>query len=69
LFTEKEDIVRLSFRSRGSIAVNEIAGRFYEGGGHLNAAGGESKDNLDNTIAKFMEILPLYKDQLVNDSK
>jgi phosphoesterase RecJ-like protein len=68
LFTEKEDIVRVSFRSRGNIAVNEIAGRFYSGGGHINAAGGESKDNLNNTISAFLEILPLYKEQLLNES-
>ncbi len=67
LLTEKEDIVRISFRSRGKMAVNEIAERHFEGGGHMNAAGGESKDNLVNTIAKLIDLLPLYKDQLLND--
>jgi bifunctional oligoribonuclease and PAP phosphatase NrnA len=67
LFTEKEDIVRLSFRSRGQIAVNEIASKHYEGGGHYNAAGGESKEKLEKTIANFLQILPKYKDQLLHE--
>ncbi len=41
-FLEKEDYIKVSLRSRGNIPVNIIAKRFYDGGGHLNAAAGKS---------------------------
>lgn len=41
LFTEYEDVVRLSLRSKGSFDVNKIARKFFSGGGHKNAAGGQ----------------------------
>lgn len=64
LFTEHKDIVKLSLRSKGDFAVNTIASEFFSGGGHRNAAGGESKESLEKTIEKFMSILPLYRDEL-----
>lgn len=64
LFTEHKDVVKLSLRSKGDFAVNTIASEYFGGGGHRNAAGGESKESLDNTIEKFISILPLYKDEL-----
>jgi phosphoesterase RecJ-like protein len=63
-FSEREDQVRISFRSHEDFAVNEIAAKYFEGGGHKNAAGGKSKVSLDDTIAKFKSILPLYKEDL-----
>ncbi|MBN1597414.1 MAG: bifunctional oligoribonuclease/PAP phosphatase NrnA [Bacteroidales bacterium] len=67
LFTEKSDIVKISLRSKGNFAVNEIVNKYFAGGGHKNAAGGESKLSLDDTIAKFISILDEYKDQLSDD--
>ena len=66
LFTEREDIVKISLRSKGNFAVNEIANTYFEGGGHVNAAGGESKENLDKTVESFMKILSEYKQQLTD---
>lgn len=57
LFIEKEGFVKLSFRSKGTFPVNEFASRFFFGGGHLNASGGEYPDTLENTIAYFLKIL------------
>ncbi len=57
LFIEKEGFVKLSFRSKGTFPVNEFASRFFYGGGHLNASGGEYPDTLENTIAYFLKIL------------
>jgi bifunctional oligoribonuclease and PAP phosphatase NrnA len=54
---EKEGFVKLSFRSRGSFAVNEFAEKYFNGGGHRNAAGGERYDTLDNTLKYFLEVL------------
>jgi len=56
-FVEKEGFVKLSFRSKGSFAVNEFAEKYFAGGGHRNAAGGEYYDTLNNTVAYFLEAL------------
>lgn len=64
LFTEKKDHVRISLRSRGDFAVNEICSKHFEGGGHKNAAGGESKLSLQETIKKFEDILEQYCDEI-----
>ena len=41
-----EDVVKLSFRSKGDMAVNTFAKTYFDGGGHLNAAGGISRRSL-----------------------
>ncbi|MCD6090328.1 MAG: DHH family phosphoesterase [Bacteroidales bacterium] len=64
LLTEKEGTIRLSFRSKGKFAVNEIASEYFEGGGHRNAAGGNSFVTMEETIQKLNKILSQYKNQL-----
>ncbi len=64
LLTEREKQIRLSFRSKGNFEVNDIARDHFEGGGHRNAAGGDSYVSMDETIQKIKDILPLYKEQL-----
>lgn len=64
LFVEREDKIKISLRSKGKFAVNEVAGKYFFGGGHINAAGGESKMPLVETLAKFRSILPLYAKDL-----
>lgn len=66
MYDRKEEI-KLSFRSLGSFPANEIARKYFEGGGHRNAAGGSSKTTLEETLEKFLSILPEYKDQLNED--
>ena len=39
LVTERQDQIRLSFRSKGSFSVHELASKHFKGGGHTNAAG------------------------------
>jgi bifunctional oligoribonuclease and PAP phosphatase NrnA len=63
IYKRKED-VKLSFRSLGSFSVSELARKHFEGGGHKNAAGGQSTLSLDETLQKFLNILPTYKEQL-----
>ena len=53
---EDKDKIKLSFRSQGDVPVNVLAEKFG-GGGHKNAAGGESYTSLENTIVKLKEIL------------
>lgn len=64
LFTEKEDMVKVSLRSKGNFSVNEIARKFFTGGGHANAAGADCYISLEETIQIFLSMLPQYKDQL-----
>jgi phosphoesterase RecJ-like protein len=58
LITEKEDIVKLSFRSKGNLNVNRFARDHFDGGGHVNAAGGRSYSSLEETIKKLESLLP-----------
>jgi bifunctional oligoribonuclease and PAP phosphatase NrnA len=64
MLTEREGLIRLSFRSKGEFAVNRIAQEFFEGGGHRNAAGGNSFLSMSETIEKIKSVLPLYQDAL-----
>jgi phosphoesterase RecJ-like protein len=64
---EKQGIIKISLRSKGSFSVNEVSRSNFEGGGHINAAGGKSDLNLKETIAKFISILPHYKNALQNE--
>jgi bifunctional oligoribonuclease and PAP phosphatase NrnA len=57
LFIEKDNFIKLSFRSKGSFPSNEFASLYFSGGGHLNASGGEFTETLDNTIAYFLKVL------------
>ena len=43
----------MSLRSRGAVDVNLFAGRYFQGGGHKNAAGGKSFVSMEETIAHF----------------
>lgn len=67
-FADRDDIIKVSFRSKGSFDVNKFARMHFEGGGHANAAGGMSKLTLDQTIDKFLTLLPAYTKKL-NSSK
>lgn len=57
----QEKIIKISLRSKGDFSVNELARKHFEGGGHINAAGGKSELSLKETVDKFISILPAYK--------
>lgn len=67
LFIEKRDMVKVSFRSKGNFKVNRIATDHFNGGGHKNASGGESYVSLPETVDKFVNLLTLYKDELLSE--
>ncbi|HPF96862.1 MAG TPA: bifunctional oligoribonuclease/PAP phosphatase NrnA, partial [Mangrovimonas sp.] len=50
--------------SKGDFSVNELSRQHFNGGGHTNAAGGKSDLPLNDTIEKFISILPSYKNAL-----
>jgi phosphoesterase RecJ-like protein len=53
-----------SFRSKGNFDVNTFARKYFNGGGHFNAAGGQNKEPLDEVVAKFIKAMKENKDQL-----
>lgn len=57
LFIEKDDFIKVSFRSKGSFPSNKFASEYFSGGGHLNASGGEYPGSLKNTIEYFLTTL------------
>lgn len=59
MFIENKDegIIKISFRSKGDFDVNRYAREHFSGGGHINAAGGKSNENLEATIQKFIATL------------
>lgn len=52
-----EDFIKISFRSKDDVDVNQFSRKYFNGGGHINAAGGKSYGSLDNTIGNFKDIL------------
>ncbi len=57
---------KISLRSKGTFAVNELSGKYFGGGGHRNAAGGEFPEDSNAAVAKFIEVLPQYKTELAS---
>lgn len=58
LVTEKENgEVKISFRSKGKIDVQKIAAKYFNGGGHINAAGANSPYTLEKTVDEIKKII------------
>lgn len=62
----EQKIIKISFRSKGKFSVNQFARNHFNGGGHDNAAGGRSEVEMEETIKKFVDLLPEYKNDLAN---
>lgn len=67
LMYDRGEEIKISFRSLGDFSVNDLARKHFEGGGHKNASGGSSKQTLEQTLKKFLSLLPEYKESLVNN--
>ena len=50
-------MIKISFRSQGHFDVNQFARQHFEGGGHINAAGGKSTLSMEETVSKFESIV------------
>jgi bifunctional oligoribonuclease and PAP phosphatase NrnA len=68
LFTESDDMVKISFRSIGAFSVNEFARKYFDGGGHANAAGGRSEASLQDTIEIFKSLVIKNKQKLEHET-
>lgn len=64
IFMDKDGLRKISFRSKGQWDVNSFARAHFNGGGHMNAAGGASDLPLDETLQKFVDLLPQYRKEL-----
>lgn len=62
---DRSEKVKLSLRSKDEFPANEICKKYFAGGGHRNAAGGQSDESLEATVEKFKSILPSYKKLLI----
>ncbi len=66
-FTQQPTIVKVSFRSLENYNVAELARKYYNGGGHKNAAGGSHFKGLKSAMELFKEILPEFVNQPNNE--
>ncbi|OIV41404.1 DHH family phosphoesterase [Flavobacterium johnsoniae] len=63
IFIENKDekIIKISFRSQGGFDVNQFARDHFNGGGHVNAAGGRSETSMEETLKKFEDLVTKLK--------
>ena len=52
-----ENSIKISFRSQGTFDVNQFSRENFNGGGHINAAGGKSTLSMEETTKKFENLL------------
>ena len=65
LVTERQGVIRLSFRSKGNFSVHELAQKYFNGGGHTNAAGGTLSCSMEEALSLLHRILPEYREKLL----
>lgn len=65
LITQSEGLVKMSLRSKGDMPANELAAKYFNGGGHKNAAGGRSDLDPEATKSLLIEKLDAFKSFLV----
>jgi bifunctional oligoribonuclease and PAP phosphatase NrnA len=58
---KEEGIIKISFRSQGDFDVNQFARDHFQGGGHINAAGGKSEVSMEETLIKFESLVQKIK--------
>ncbi|MHB0755294.1 DHH family phosphoesterase [Polaribacter sp. M15] len=61
---KEQEIIKISFRSKGKFSVNQFARNHFDGGGHDNAAGGRSDLSMPKTVTKFTSLLNQYQQEL-----
>jgi phosphoesterase RecJ-like protein len=60
----EQEMIKISFRSKGEFSVNQFSRNHFEGGGHDNAAGGKSDLVMAETVTKFTSLLSQYESEL-----
>lgn len=64
--TERK-MIKVSLRSVGAFPCNKVAEEFFNGGGHLNASGGEFYGTMDEAVALFKQALVKYETLLLKN--
>ena len=64
LVIDRDEERKWSFRSKGDFDCNSFARKYFEGGGHYNAAGGRSNDSVEENVRKFKMALKETASQL-----
>ena len=64
MFTQMPDQIKVSLRSKGDFPANKFAAQYFNGGGHLNAAGGRIQCKLFEAMHLFEEGVKEYKQYL-----
>ena len=62
--TEKENLIWVSLRSVDDFPCNEVAARFFNGGGHLNASGGRLECSLEEAVKITQQAILAFEDKL-----
>ncbi|MEN8775900.1 MAG: bifunctional oligoribonuclease/PAP phosphatase NrnA [Polaribacter sp.] len=60
----EQQIIKISFRSKGKFSVNKFARTYFNGGGHDNAAGGRFDGSMEEVTENFKSLLPKYIEEL-----
>ncbi len=68
ILKEDEGFVKMSLRSVGNFSVNEVARMHFNGGGHINAAGGRLNMSIQEAEVAFLEALKNYANILATTS-
>lgn len=63
MFLAHRKFIRVSLRSRGDVDVNLFARKYFEGGGHKNAAGGKSFVSMPETIAHYIRSVQEFAEE------
>jgi phosphoesterase RecJ-like protein len=66
--TEKH-VIKVSLRSVGPFPCNQLAAEFFNGGGHLNASGGEFNGTMEQAVERFEEAIAAYAPKLESKKK
>ncbi|HZW65632.1 MAG TPA: bifunctional oligoribonuclease/PAP phosphatase NrnA [Hanamia sp.] len=66
IIIDRGDERKSSFRSKGGFDVNTFARKYFNGGGHFNAAGGKNKEPLEEVVARFKQAIKENQEQLTN---
>jgi phosphoesterase RecJ-like protein len=62
--TEKDNLIRVSLRSVDNFPCNKMSEAYFNGGGHLNASGGELHCNMDEAIDIVKQAIVHFEEQL-----
>jgi phosphoesterase RecJ-like protein len=63
-FREGNNEIKTSFRSKGNFDVNQFSRNHWQGGGHINAAGGMSSESMESTLEKFRQLTERYSSDI-----